>query len=352
MAMRLGEALVKEGLITNQQLAKALERQVVYGGRLGTNLIELNILTEEALVRFMGKIFKVPYADPKAFEGIKQAIIETINPTVAERYLVIPIDREPKRLHLAMANPTDLLVIDEIRFITGYEIVPYIASELRLLYALERYYGIRRPVRYISVLSEEPQEIPQEGATEAFLSSSSVATPPEIKEAEVAEGAVAAPVSISQRLVEAKDREEIASIILDCASLSLKRAALFVVKADAVIGWKGMGNELTDERMSQIQMSLQQPSIFRAVIDGRNFYQGVMAPMPQNLALLKMMGGQVPQEAIAFPLAIKGKVVCVLYGDNGDQSRLSGDLEELKKVMVKASMALEMLILKKKILEM
>lgn len=350
MAMRLGEALVKEGLITSQQLAKVLERQVIYGGRLGTNLIELNMLTEEALVKFMGRVFKVPYADPKAFEGIKREIIEAISPTVAERYMVIPIDREPKRLHLAMANPTDLLVIDEIRFITGYEIVPYFASELRLLYALERYYRVQRPVRFITVLSREQEEVPQEVATKVVLPS--VGSPLQVEEAEIGARAVPAPPNISQRLVEAKDREEIASIILDCASSHLKRVALLVVKADAMIGWRGMGNELTDERMSRIQLPLQQPSIFRTVIDGRNFYQGIIAPMPQNLALLEMMGGEVPQEAIAFPLTIKGKVVCVLYGDNGDQSRLSGDLEELKKVMLKASMALEMLILKKKILEM
>ena len=119
MALRLGEALVQEGLIDNQQLSKALERQVIYGGRLGTNLIELGLLTEESLVRFMGKVFGVPYADPKAFEGIKRGIVDSIAPEIAERYLVIPIDREPKRLHLAMVNPTDLRVIDEVRFITG-----------------------------------------------------------------------------------------------------------------------------------------------------------------------------------------------------------------------------------------
>jgi hypothetical protein len=129
MALRLGEALVREGLINNEQLAKALERQVVYGGRLGTNLIELGILTEESLVKFLGNVFGVPYADPKSFEGIKKEVIDTISASLAGKYMVVPIDLEPKRLHLAMLNPTDLRVIDEVRFVTGYEIVPYIASE-------------------------------------------------------------------------------------------------------------------------------------------------------------------------------------------------------------------------------
>ena len=346
MALRLGEALVREGLITNQQLARALERQVTYGGRLGTNLVELGILTEESLVKFMGKVFGVPYADPRAFEAIKREVIESINPTIAEKYMVIPIDREPKRLHLAMANPTDLRVIDEVRFITGYEIVPYIASELRLFHALERYYGIRRPVRFISVISEAREEVPE------VVTTKGLGAPPELKKTEAGAEAVPVTESIRQRLVEAKDREEIASILLDFASADLKRVALFVVKSNAIVGWKGMGNHLTDEMMAQIELPLHQPSIFRAVIDGKDFYQGTMLPVPQNMHLLEMMGGEVPQEAIAFPLTIKGKVVCLLYGDNGDRSLLSGDFEELKKAMVKASMALEMLILKKKILEM
>jgi hypothetical protein len=345
MGLRMGEALVKEGLITSQQLAKALERQVIYGGRLGTNFIELGYLTEESLVKFLGKVFGLPYADPKAFEGIKREIVDTITPEMAERYLVIPIDREPKRLHLAMVNPTDLRVIDEIRFITGFEIVPYISSELRLLYALERYFNIQRPVRFISIISDARDSILEVAALREDARASGAARAQLTAEAKPLD-------ALSGRLVDAKDREEVASLILDFASASLRRAALFVVKSNSIVGWKGTGNQLSDEIVAQIELPLHQQSIFRKVIDGKEFYQGVLLPVPQNLHLLEMMGKEVPQEAIAFPLTIKGKVVCILYGDDGDKSLLLGDFDELKRVLLKASMALEMLILKKKILEM
>jgi len=346
MGLRLGEALVKEGLITNQQLAKALERQVIYGGRLGTNFIELGYLTEESLVKFLGKVFGVPYADPKAFQGIKREVVDTVTPEMAERYLVIPIDREPKRLHLAMVNPTDLRLIDEIRFITRYEIVPYIASELRVLYALEKYFGIQRPIRYISPVwpiqavsdaRERWSGAPVEEPVYELISSPSAAKFKTLDQ-------------FSQGLVEAKDREEVGSLILDLASAYLRRAVLFVVKPNSIIGWKGMGGSLTGEALAHVELPL--PSIFRTVIDAKEFYQGVFLPVPQNLHFLEMMGNEMPQEAIAFPLTIKGKVVCILYGDDGDRSLLQGDFEELKRVLLKASMALEMLILKKKILEM
>ena len=345
MGLRMGEALVKEGLITSQQLAKALERQVIYGGRLGTNFIELGYLTEESLVKFLGKVFGLPYADPKAFEGIKREIVDTITPDMAERYLVIPIDREPKRLHLAMVNPTDLRVIDEIRFITGFEIVPYISSELRLLYALERYFNIQRPVRFISIISDARDSILEVAALREDARASGAARAQLTAEAKPLD-------ALSQRLVDAKDREEVASLILDFASANLRRAALFVVKSNSIVGWKGTGNQLSDEIVAQIELPLHQQSIFRKVIDGKEFYQGVLLPVPQNLHLLEMMGKEVPQEAIAFPLTIKGKVVCILYGDDGDKSLLLGDFDELKRVLLKASMALEMLILNKKILEM
>ena len=344
MGLRLGEALIKEGLITNQQLAKALERQVIYGGRLGTNFIELGYLTEESLVKFLGKVFDVPYADPKAFEGIKREIVDTITPEMAERYLVIPIDREPKRLHLAMVNPTDLRVIDEIRFITGFEIVPYIASELRLLYALERYFGIQRPVRFISIISDGRDNMPEVDAPRGEVVLEAAKTPSTREEKSLDE--------LSQDLAEAKDREEIALVILESASASLERVALFVVKSNSIVGWKGTGDRLSDEMMAQIELPLHQPSIFRTVIDAKEFYQGVFRSVPQDLHFLEMMGNEIPQEAIAFPLTIKGKVVCILYGDNGDKSLLRGGFEELKRILLKASMALEMLILKKKILEM
>lgn len=345
MGLRMGEALVKEGLITSQQLAKALERQVFYGGRLGTNLIELGYLTEESLVKFLGKVFGLPYAAPKALEGITKEVVGTITPDMAERYLVIPIDREPKRLHLAMVDPTDLRVIDEIRFITGFEIVPYISSELSLLFALERYFNIQRPVRSISIISDGLDSMPEVAALREDARASGAARAQLTAEVRPLD-------ALSQKLVDAKDREEVASLIMDFASAGLRRAGLFVVKSNSIVGWKGTGNQLSDEIVAQIELPLHQQSIFRTVIDGKEFYQGVLLPVPQNLHLLEMMGKEVPQEAIAFPLTIKGKVVCILYGDDGDKSLLLGDFDELKRVLLKASMALEMLILKKKILEM
>ncbi|HLB25138.1 MAG TPA: hypothetical protein VJM83_02295, partial [Nitrospirota bacterium] len=153
--MRLGEAMVKEGLITGDLLARALERQIIFGGRLGTNLVEMGAISEENLARFLGKVLNVPYAGPENFEDVPQEVLEAVPAELAAKYTVFPIKKERSRLHLAMKDPNDMARIDELQFALGANVSGYIASEIRIVYALEKYYGVKRDLRYISVLDEE-----------------------------------------------------------------------------------------------------------------------------------------------------------------------------------------------------
>jgi MshEN domain len=153
--LKLGEAMVKEGLITNDTLARALERQIIFGGRLGTNLIEMGAISEENLARFLGRVLGVPYAGPAQFEEVPQDALEAVKAELVEKYIIFPLKKERSRLHLAMKDPNDIAMVDELRFVLGTEIKGYIASEIRILYALEKYYGIKRDLRYVSILEEE-----------------------------------------------------------------------------------------------------------------------------------------------------------------------------------------------------
>ena len=131
--MRLGEGMVKEGLITNDQLAKALERQIIFGGRLGTNLVEMGAVSEETLAKYLSKALGVPYAEPDKFEDVPQEVHDALPPELAEKYTAFPIARERNRLHLAMKDPNDMAALDDLGFIVGLTIKPYIASEIRIL---------------------------------------------------------------------------------------------------------------------------------------------------------------------------------------------------------------------------
>ncbi len=151
MALKIGELLVKEGVITRKQLEEALKCQVIFGGRLGTNLIEMGLIGEDELVRYLSKQLEVPFVPPEQLLSIPPDVIKLISRDIAEEYKIIPLSLDKKRLTVAMWDPSDLSAVDAISFITGYIIKPLVCSELRLLLALEQYYGIKREVRYIQL---------------------------------------------------------------------------------------------------------------------------------------------------------------------------------------------------------
>ncbi len=155
MSIKLGEMLVEAGLLTQEQLEATLKNQGIYGGRLGTNLIELGYLAEEDLARFLSKKLELPCATKEQLMSITPDIIQLIPKEVADKYKVVPLGRDRKRLTLAMLDPADLSVVDAISFITGYYISPLIAPELLLIMSLEKYYGIKRDVRYIQITEKK-----------------------------------------------------------------------------------------------------------------------------------------------------------------------------------------------------
>ncbi|MGW8271854.1 MAG: GspE/PulE/PilB domain-containing protein [Thermodesulfovibrionales bacterium] len=150
--MKFGEMLVREGIVTADQLRTALDRQVVFGGRIGTNLVELGILREGDLTALLSRFLRAPAMDAD-INSIPDEVIQCFTPHIAERYKVIPFRKARKRLHVGIADVQDASAIDELRFKSGFDIVPYVVSEIRLLYGLEKYYGIKRDLRYISIFS-------------------------------------------------------------------------------------------------------------------------------------------------------------------------------------------------------
>lgn len=148
--IKLGQLLLKKKMVTQKQLDKALKYQVIFGGRVGTNLVELGYLDEEALAYALSEQLNVPYAHPKLLLDIEKDVIGLIPRDIAERYVSLPVEIDGKRLKLIMDSPTDIEAIKEISFITGYIIQPMLTTELRLIQALEVHYDIARKQRYIA----------------------------------------------------------------------------------------------------------------------------------------------------------------------------------------------------------
>ena len=139
MNERIGELLVKENLLSADQLAKAREDARTKGGRLGAQITELGYLDENELTDFVAKQYGVPSIDLDEFE-IDQAVIQLIPEEVAVKHTVIPVNRAGSTLILATSDPSNIFALDDIKFLTGYSIQAVVASEDAIKRGIEKYY--------------------------------------------------------------------------------------------------------------------------------------------------------------------------------------------------------------------
>ncbi len=139
MAAKLGQLLVGGNQITEEQLETALDLQKTEGGRVGSNLIKLGFITEEQLVEFLSKQYGVPSVtlDP---EQVDASIVKFIPFEVAQKYQIFPVSKNGATLTLAMTDPSNVFAIDDVKFMTGYEVQPVVASESTIKEAIVRQY--------------------------------------------------------------------------------------------------------------------------------------------------------------------------------------------------------------------
>jgi len=139
MAVKLGQLLVSGNVINEEQLEKALELQKSEGGRVGSNLIKLGFLTEEKLVEFLSKQYGVPSVTLSAEEA-DPSIVKFIPYDVAQKYQIFPVSKNGATLTLAMTDPSNVFAIDDVKFMTGYEVKPVVASESAIKDSIARHY--------------------------------------------------------------------------------------------------------------------------------------------------------------------------------------------------------------------
>ncbi|MGH7669171.1 MAG: GspE/PulE family protein, partial [Gemmatimonadaceae bacterium] len=134
---RIGDILVRDGLISKEQLGQALQEQKQNGTRVGYNLVKLGFINETELTKVLARQFKMPAVDLSKFE-VDPRIAKLIPGDLALKHLVLPLKRDGRTLTVAMADPTNLGVLEDLKFITRYDIFPVIAGEFTIKNALEK----------------------------------------------------------------------------------------------------------------------------------------------------------------------------------------------------------------------
>jgi type IV pilus assembly protein PilB len=143
MPVRLGELLLKENMVSPQQLQDALNHAKLSGGKIGKAFVSLGFVKDEEITSLLSRQYGVPSINLEHFE-VDPTIIKIIPAETARKYQVLPLSRSGATLTIAMADPTNVFAMDDIKFMTGYNVEPVVASESTLEDAIDRYYGSNR----------------------------------------------------------------------------------------------------------------------------------------------------------------------------------------------------------------
>jgi type IV pilus assembly protein PilB len=140
MSSRLGEILVKDSLISSDQLKQALDHQKKNGGRLGTCLVKLGLVSDDDITAVLSRQYGVPSINLKFYE-VDPSVIKLVPQETAVRYQIVPLSRVGSTLTIAMTDPTNVFAMDDIKFMTGFNVEPVVASETAISEAIHKFYG-------------------------------------------------------------------------------------------------------------------------------------------------------------------------------------------------------------------
>lgn len=385
---RLGEILVSLETCTEAQIREGLENQVIFGGRLGTNLLEIGHLTEEQLARALGR----RHGRPCLFGNlaVDPAALKLLGADLVDRLEVIPYIVQDRKLAILVRDPDDLGLLDEVAFATGKKVHPIVVPEARIWALMRRCYrldrqlrgievdraGLRRPPRvpepkkeaasspdlmdqaefdalYSRVGDAPPTQTgaaPPEAPPDEVLELTDLVaeTPPEKEgaRAEVLAAMEAAaghaprpsftprpgsleavrpepepgPLGFAEaiRFLEGvADRDAIAHTVVRYARSRFGRALLLTVHRGDAAGWEGLGEGLDRRSVKRVRVPLGTPGVLDTVVRSQAHFLGPLQKTEANLRFLEAIGGGVPRNAFVIPILSLGRVVNVLYADNG-----------------------------------
>ena len=175
MSQRLGDLLVKEKVLSPEQLEAALKSQKESGGkdRLGSILVKLGYLSDDDVTNFLSRQYGVPAINLQFFE-IDPAVVKLIPEATAKRYQILPLSRVGAALTIAMVDPTNVFAMDDIKFMTGFNIEPVVASEAAIMEGIERAYHVEKEEENVdnilAAMGDENTDVEvQEAEAEASL---------------------------------------------------------------------------------------------------------------------------------------------------------------------------------------
>ena len=381
MSKKLGQILIDRGAITTVELEHALRNQLMLGGHLGTCLLELGMVDERKLGDALAAALRVPYANPEVFRHIQPLAVRSLPRRLVEEYQAVPIRRRGNALDVAMINPRDLQAIDALSFASSCTITPWVAPEVRIYEAMERRYDIPRRIRYIAISrslapqatavahvtetrepTREPEPVPMPEAHGADFSVSDDGADygygrPWVEVAE--EMATRNPSldpsahhgaggELASQLCLANDKDTIARATLEHALKNMKRAVLFAVQGESLTLWQcaGFETELDPSEFGAVRI------LGLALLDhllGQDHYHGPLGDSEAHREIYSRLAVPAAVEILLIPVHVNDRLVALFLGDGGPKGRVEGDPREGLRLVRMLGLALNLIIVKKKI---
>lgn len=363
---RIGEILVAKGAISQDALRSGLDAARRNGGRIGTWLVRLGYINETTLLDALAQQYGCPAAKAIDLATAPPTVRGILPPAFCKRHTVLPFNRSGRQVDVAMLNPADLVLIDEMTRVTSLVVRPYIATEAALTAALTMTTGpltaaAPAPGPPRAAAREWRQFWKMEAPTLELMKALAASAAPPVAHlaanfpyltalgAGIPVVATAAADELAEALSGATHRDHVASLVLGSLASPGRRVALFSLQQGKVMGWGATGLGVRVEDFHTLMLTLDRPSVFLDLTKVTDLHVGPVGGGENNKLLADALGPPPPREAIVTTIKVRGKLAGFLWVDRGDEPLATVPVTLVKEVARLAGLALEILVLRQKI---
>jgi len=365
---KLGELLTGDRVITTAEVARALESQAIYGGRIGTNLVDLGLVDIEQIGQYLSVQLGVPVALGDDLLGAPASVLPILSAEQCAHYRIFPLRLEQDLLHLALLDPLDEVTIKEVELLTRTRVRPHVAPELLLVQALEKRYRIPREKRFLAapdrrgeptggrrkavslLMAYNPKEdlaAPARRAgvddLELDLQSESDAGVPDLPPSEpddeyidgdTTEQWSRPPVQLldargtAAALSRARDRQTLINHLVQAVDPRAASAVLFVVRGPMAVAHAASGTRATREQLEKLVLPLDtERSLLQQAHTARHVVRGGAKADPSQQVIANQLGWPDPGEVCVAPVIHEGQVVVLLCVQTTAGNQLADGIE-------------------------
>lgn len=330
--MKLGTLLLRNAAIGLSQLEAALRNQVLYGGRLGTNLVELGFVDLEVLSGYLAEMSGMPVATPTLLDSADRALLDKLGGDEAHRLRAVPLGPYTDgAIAVAMVDPTDQPARVALAAALGAPIVAHVVPELRALYYLEKHYGLPRRARFVrtgrapsdhdaSAEHERRRSQPAAGMVmpPAFtLEPRRRRTSSQVPMSRSGEPTVLAYGAACERIDTATDRDQIADTFINYAKGRADALVVFLIRDGNAMGWRGhVAGAGPATALDELSLPLGGASSLQSAHDAGQPFVGPPPSVarPVETQLWQALGAvPAPVEVLVVPVLVKARAVNLIY---------------------------------------